>query len=123
MVVNLGWALWALVGGGYFLASRDALGNTTLQVFDRYLQGYAIVGWSLVLCGLLCLFSVGRGLTIQRIAAMVCAVWSGAVAVILFLATPAAIDQSDIDAWLLVMCAFTSMMRWALLLLEPHVCR
>jgi hypothetical protein len=35
-------------------------------------------------------------------------------------ATPT-IDQSDIDAWLLLMCAFTCVMRWALLVLEPHV--
>lgn len=119
--VNLGWALWAIVGGVYFLTAREVLGrDTTLTVFDSYFHGYNIVGVSLLACGVVSLLGIVFH-RLKRTAAILCAVWCGSVAVVLQLATPG-LDQGDIDAWLLLMCAFTCVCRWALLVLEPHVC-
>lgn len=118
--VNFAWAVWALVGGVYFLKARQVIGNdTTLSIFHNYMHGYEIVGISLMLCGIVSLLAVCMA-KLQRSAAILTGVWCMGTAVVMQFATPN-FDQSDIDAWLLLMCGFTCFMRWALLVLEPHV--
>lgn len=119
-MVNLGWAIWALLGGLFFLESQATIGpETTLSVFHKYVYGYEILGISLLVCGLISLFGVCIT-KLQKVAAILCAVWCLVTALFLQFATPE-FDQGDIDAWLLLMCAFTCVMRWALLVLEPYV--
>lgn len=119
-VVNLGWALWALLGGIFFLKSEATLGTATdLSVFHQYFHGPEVVGISLLVCGVISLFGVCIT-KLRKVAAILCAVWCFATALVLQFATPQ-FDQGDIDAWLLLMCAFTCVMRWALLVLEPYV--
>jgi hypothetical protein len=121
MIMNLGWAIWALLGGAVFLKARETLGgDTAFSIFHSFLHGYEIVGISLIICGIVSTLGICID-RLKRVAAILCAVWCGSVAVTMQFATPG-IDQSDIDAWLLLMCAFTCVMRWALLVLEPHVC-
>lgn len=120
--VNIGWAAWALLGGLYFLMSHEALGERTAwKVFDKVMYGYEILGISLLACGVVSLWGVCFR-PFARFAALLCAVWCGTTAVVLQFARPG-FDQGDIDAWLLLMCAFTCVMRWALLKLEPHLGR
>lgn len=118
--VNLGWALWALLGGLFFLKSQATMdADASLSVFHRYVYGYEVLGISLLICGLISLFGVCIT-KLRKVAAILCAVWCFVTALILQFATPQ-FDQGDIDAWLLLMCAFTCVMRWALLVLEPYV--
>lgn len=118
--INFGWAVWALVGGAYFLKAQQVIStDTTLAIFHRYMHGYEIVGISIVLCGLISLFAICMQ-KLQKTAAILTGVWCMGAAVIMQFATPH-FDQSDIDAWLLLMCGFTCFMRWGLLVLEPHV--
>lgn len=119
---NVVWAVWAVIGGLWLLMShRDIGAQTAWVVFsDRILQGYTIVGGSLLICGIVSFVGVCLRRA-AKVAAALCAAWCGATAVTLQLATPA-FDQGDIDAWLLLMCAITCVGRWALLALEPYVC-
>jgi hypothetical protein len=119
-IMNMAWAVWALLGGIFFLKSQATLGaDTTFSIFHKYIHGYEAVGIALLVCGIVSF--LGICITrLQRVGAILCAVWCGIVAMWMQFATPT-IDQSDIDAWLLLMCAFTCVMRWALLVLEPHV--
>ena len=121
--MNLGWGIWAMVGGVYFLYARSTLGDhTAWRTFHESLvHGYAVVGVSLILCGVVSLLaSLCPGQRLKQIAAILCAVWCLTCAVVLQWATPE-IDQGDIDAWLLLMCAFTCAMRWAVITMEPHI--
>lgn len=119
-VINLGWAAWALVGGIYFLKARQVVGgDTTFSLFHRYMHGYEIVGITLMVCGIVSLLAVCMA-KLQRTAAILSGMWCMGAAVVMQFATPQ-FDQGDIDAWLLLMCGFTCFMRWALLVLEPHV--
>lgn len=118
--INFGWALWALVGGVYFLKAREVMGSdTTFSLFHSYMHGYEVIGISLVVCGIVSLLAVCMA-KLQRTAAILSGVWCMSTAMIMQFATPQ-FDQSDIDAWLLLMCGFTCFMRWALLVLEPHI--
>jgi ABC-type nickel/cobalt efflux system permease component RcnA len=121
-IMNMAWAAWALLGGTFFLKAEATLGeDTTLSIFHKYVHGYDAVGVALIICGVVSF--LGICITrLQRVAAILCAVWCTIVAAWMQFATPA-VDQLDIDAWLLLMCAFTCVMRWALLVLEPHVTR
>lgn len=119
--VNFGWAAWALLGGLVFLLSRDTFGtDTTFAVFHGWMHGYEIVGASLVICGVVSLLSVCLHV-LQKVAAILCGVWCGVTAIVIQFAAPTT-GQGTIDAWLLLMCAFTCACRWALLVLEPYVC-
>ena len=120
-IVNFGWAIWALIGGVYFLTQGDAFErDPSWSVFNSHLHGYQAVGISLLTCAVLS-FLASAFHRLRRMAAIVCAVWCGVVALILQCATPE-FDQGDVYAWLLLMCSFTCACRWALLVLEPHVC-
>ena len=119
-IVNFAWAAWALVGGVYFLKAQQVIGaDTTLSVFHQYMHGYEVVGISLVVCGIVSLLAVCMS-KLQRTAAILTGVWCMGAAIVMQFSTPQ-FDQSDIDAWLLLMCGFTCFMRWALLVLEPYV--
>lgn len=119
-VINFGWAVWALIGGVYFLKAQQTIGSdTTFSIFHRYMHGYEIVGITLVVCGIVSLLAVCMA-KLQRTAAILSGMWCMAIAAIMQFATPQ-FDQGDIDAWLLLMCGFTCFMRWALLVLEPYV--
>lgn len=120
--INLGWAMWATFGGLYLLHIGHRMDVDTLwTVFGKYMHGYAIVGWSLVACGAVSFASVGVR-SLGKWAAILCAVWCATVSVALQIG---ASDHNDPDlwiyTWLLVICAFTCVMRWALLMLEPHI--
>lgn len=120
--VNLCWAAWAIGGGIFFLRSRETLGtDSTFSVFHSYVHGYEAVGISLVICGVVSLFSLCWH-TGQKTAAILCGMWCFVVAGIIQFASPAIADQGDIDAWLLVMCGVSCVGRWALLVMEPYVC-
>jgi len=124
-VANFAWGVWAIIGGIYFLQSKDTLGNDTAwHVFgNEQIHGYYVVGVSLVVCGVISLFSVlCPSWMLQKVAAIVCGVWCFTCAVVLQWATPE-VDQGDIDAWLLIMCAFTCGMRWAVLHMESTLDR
>lgn len=120
-VMNLAWASWAMIGGYYFLTAAEVIGtDTVFRIFVSWTHGYHIVGYSLLACGAISLLAtVFRQL--MRLATIICAVWCGATAATLQVAT-LGFGQANIDAWLLLMCAFTCVCRWALLVLEPHVC-
>jgi hypothetical protein len=121
-VVNLGWAIWALAGGIVFLKAKGQLGSeTTLSVFHAGMHGYELVGIALVTCGVVSLLSVAFR-KLAKLSAILCAVWCAGAAWALIAAT-AKLDQGDLDAWLLMMCSFTCLMRWGLLVLEPDVCQ
>jgi hypothetical protein len=119
-IINFGWAIWALVGGYYFITAHEVLGtDTTFMVFDKITHGYHLVGFSLLGCGVISLLATASD-KLKKVAAILCAVWCGVTAIALQAAV-SGLDQTDIDAWLLLMCAFTCVCRWALLVLEPHV--
>lgn len=120
--INLGWAVWALVGGFWFIVAQDDItANTAWGLLGENRHGLPVVGGSLLICGIASLIGVcKKGLA--RLAALLCAAWCLTMAVVLQLATPQ-FDQGDIDAWLLLICAFTCVMRWALLVLEPYIDR
>lgn len=122
--VNLCWAVWALLGGWFVLHYPESLGKgSTLSVFHTWMHGYELVGVSLLLCGLVSLLSLCFR-TGQMVAAILCFVWCIATAFVIQFATPDnGVDQSDLDAWLLVMCGLSCVGRWALLVMEPRVCR
>lgn len=121
-VINLVWAMWAMIGGYYFVTAAEVIGtDTVFRIFTTWAHGYYIVGYSLLACGAISLLSIAFR-QLMRSAAIICAVWCGATAVTLQVAT-LGFGQSGIDAWLLLMCAFTCVCRWALLVLEPYVCR
>lgn len=121
-VVNLGWAVWALVGGIYFLKAQETLGHQAgLTILHSLVYGFDLVGICLVICGVISLLSVLLD-RFKKPAAIACAVWCGSVAIVMLFASPGQVDQTDVYAWLLMMCAFTCVMRWGLLVLEPHVC-
>lgn len=120
--INIGWAIWALVGGLWFIFGDDIIRESTVwgSMADESHE-LTIMGTSLLLCGVVSLVGVCKK-SLARLAAILCAAWCLTMAVILQLATPQ-FDQGDIDAWLLLICAFTCVMRWALLVLEPYIDR
>lgn len=114
--INIGWTGWALAGGIYFLlAGRNISERTVWDAFGTN----TVVGVALLFCGIVSLAAmcVKR---LNKIASMLCAVWCLATAVVLQFDTPE-FDQGDIDAWLLLICAFTCVMRWTLVALEPYI--
>lgn len=120
--INFGWAMWAIVGGLWFVFAHDEISqNTFWGLFVDNEHDLPIVGISLLICGVVSLVGVCKK-SLARLAAILCAAWCLTMAVILQLATPQ-FDQGDIDAWLLLICAFTCVMRWALLVLEPYIDR
>jgi hypothetical protein len=120
-VANLAWALWAIAGGYYFLTTDEIMHTgAAFRLFTGWAYGDHVVGYSLLACGVISLLATAFR-QLMRSAAIICAVWCGATAVALQLVAPG-FDQADIVAWLLLMCAFTCVCRWALLVLEPHVC-
>lgn len=120
-ILNLAWTFWALVGGYYFITARNVIGtDTVFRLFNVWAHGYHIVGYSLLTCGAISLLSTVFS-QLMRLAAILCAVWCGATAVTLQVISPG-LDQADVVAWLLLMCAISCLCRWALLVLEPHVC-
>lgn len=112
--IGLGWASWSLAGGLYFILAAKSFRES-----DNFIRGYTTVGVSLIICGVISFIGMANA-RLNRISALLCAVACFSAAVILQLATPQ-FDQSDIDAWLLLICAFSSMTRWALLKLEPYI--
>jgi hypothetical protein len=119
-LVNLTWALWSGVGGYYFITAHEVIGSDTVfRVLNTWTHGYQIVGYSLLGCSIISLLAMAFH-QLMRTAAIVCAVWCGATAILLQVANPG-FGQATIDAWLLLMCSFTCVCRWALLVLEPHV--
>lgn len=116
--IGVGWAAWALAGGLYFiLAGRRETGDSQWLAFGNKLaNGYTVVGVALILCGVISVLGMCNA-RLNRIAAPCCAGWCLATAVVLQLYTP----EFAIDAWLLLICSFSCVMRWALLVLEPHI--
>lgn len=119
--IGIGWAGWALAGGIYFLAagryfSQD---NVWVAFSNNKLNGYSVVGLALLFCGVISVLGMAND-KLNRISALLCAAWCLFTAVVLQLDTPE-FDQGDIDAWLLLICAFSCVMRWALLVLEPYI--
>lgn len=109
------------MGGIYFLTQRETFNqDPSWSVFSDFLHGYEVVGISLLICAVVSLLA-SLFHKLRRSAAILCAVWCGVMAAILQFATPV-FDQGDIYAWLLLMCSFTCVCRWALLVLEPYVC-
>lgn len=120
-IINVVWALWATAGGWYFVSTREVIGtDTVFRMFNMWTHAYQVVGWSLLACGVISLLAMALR-PLMQVAALLCAVWCAAVAVALQVASPGS-GQADIDAWLLLMCGFTCVCRWALLVLEPYVC-
>lgn len=120
-LVNFGWSAWALLGGIYFLIHPEAFSvDPSWERLGTHVYAYEAVGISLLLCAVLSFFAsiLHR---FRRSAAIVCALWCGAMALFMQFATPE-FDAGDIYAWLLLMCSFTCVCRWALLVLEPYVC-
>lgn len=119
--IGIGWAAWALAGGLYFIvASRSVSTESQWLAFSNKLaNGYMVVGIALVVCGIISVLGMCNA-RLNRIAALCCAAWCLGTAVVLQLYTPE-FDQGDIDAWLLLICSFSCVMRWALLVLEPYL--
>lgn len=114
--INIGWTGWALAGGFYFmLAGASITEKTVWDVFGTA----TVVGVSLLACGIFSLLGI-MFKRMNRAAALFCALWCLATAVVLQFDTPE-FDQGDIDAWLLLICSFTCVMRWALVTLEPYL--
>lgn len=119
---NLAWALWATLGGVWFITSgRTESRDHIALLFGTWAYAYNVVGYSLLACAAISLLSLPFP-QLRKIAAIVCAVWCGSTAVLLQIASPGLL-QVNFDAWLLLMCAFTCVCRWALLVLEPYVYR
>lgn len=119
--IGIGWAAWALAGGLYFLMAGKSLAKDSqwLAFSNKLANGYIVVGVSLIVCGVISFLGMCSA-RLNRIAALCCAAWCLAAAVVLQLYTPQ-FDQGDIDAWLLLICSFSCVMRWALLVLEPYI--
>lgn len=119
--IGIGWAVWALAGGLYFImASRQLTGESQWLAFSNKLaNGYMVVGVALLICGVISVLGMCNA-RLNKIAALCCAAWCLGTAVVLQLYTPQ-FDQGDIDAWLLLICSFSCVMRWALLVLEPYI--
>jgi len=119
--INIGWGLWALLGGVYILTHHEALGReTVLWVFGDFVHGYSLVGWTLVVCGVVSLLGACHR-KLGQVAAFLLFVVLALVGVIIQVASTTA--QADFDSWLLFVCAFTCIMRWGLYELEPEVVR
>lgn len=119
--IGIGWSIWALTGGFYFLTAKtsDNVKQHWMLSLDGFINGYKVVGISLMLCGILS--SLGMfNKQLNKIAALCSAAWCLIMAIALQLYRPG-FDEADIDAWLLLICSFSCVMRWALLVLEPHI--
>lgn len=119
--IGIGWAAWALAGGFYFIAAGRSLtpANQWFAFGNKIANGYIMVGSALLFCGFVSVLGMCNA-RLNRIAALLCAAWCLGTAVVLQLYTPE-FDQGDIDAWLLLICSFSCVMRWALLVLEPYI--
>jgi hypothetical protein len=119
--IGIGWAFWSFAGGLYFImASRTITRDSHWLAFSNKLaNGYMVVGSALLLCGIISFLGMCNA-RLNRIAALSCAGWCLVTAIGLQLYTPQ-FDHGDIDAWLLLICSFSCVMRWALLVLEPYI--
>lgn len=114
-VVTLGWSLWALFGGAYFLGVHPPQDDPSWRVVSQTVYGVHAMGGLLLLCAVVSLAAAALG-RLQELAALLCALWCAAAAFLLWRAT-AEVDQGDVEAWLLIMCTFTCFMRWLLLVM------
>lgn len=120
--IGIGWAAWALAGGLYFIVASKRMNVDAghwLAFGNKVANGYAVVGIALLACAVISFLGMMNS-ALNRIAAIVCAAFCLLAAVVLQLYTPQ-FDQGDIDAWLLLICSFSCVMRWALLVLEPYI--
>ncbi len=115
--VNLGWAVWALIGGFALLRWQQTQDHDpSFDVLSNFMHGYEVGGISLLTCGVISLLSVLFH-KLREVAAILCAVWCAVMAGLLQLA----VARFDFDVWLLLMCALTCVMRWGLYRLEPYL--
>lgn len=115
--INIGWTGWSLAGAVFFLFG--GLTTATDKTVWDAVGTNTVVGMALLVCGLVS----AAGLIVKklnRLGAILCALWCLATAIVLQFDTPQ-FDQGDIDAWLLLICSFTCVMRWALVTLEPYL--
>lgn len=119
--INLAWALWALTGGWFVVANPELFyGDLSLTLFGQATHGYHLAGYSLIACGVVCLLGMAFN-KLRRTGAILCAVWCAAMAGALQIGG-SGFGHADVYAWLLLMCSFTCVCQWALLVLEPYVC-